>query len=144
MIPDFDEFGNLPIGGHHCTWEEFLEKFNFTEHRGELCIKLKEILALAKRCGFLKVLIGGSFPTSKPDPSDMDLSWVTDVEVTKETVNPECVSLMEDTVAKTRYGWNMQYLALDHDLARIQFWARNFGYCFKTKRDRGTVVIDLL
>lgn len=144
MIPDFDEFGHLPVGGHDCTWEEFYEKFNVTEQRRELCLKLYEILGLARKCGFLKVLIGGSFPTAKPNPSDIDLSWVTDVEVTKDVVKPECVHLMEDTVAKAKYGWNMQYLPIDHDLPSIQYWAREFGFCFKTKRDRGMVVIDLL
>ena len=143
MIPPFDEFGHLPVGGHECTWEEFHERFRINERRTELCTKLIGIVEIAKSCGFLKVLVGGSFPTSKERPGDMDLAWVTDFEITKDNVKPECVQLMEDQIAAERFGWNMQYLPIDHDLERIQYWAQMLGYCTKTKRDRGMLVLDL-
>ncbi|HTS35341.1 MAG TPA: hypothetical protein VMH04_06695 [Candidatus Solibacter sp.] len=143
LIPQFDEFGHLPVGGHECTWEEFYERFRINNHREELCNKLVELVRLAKNCGFLGVLIGGSFPTAKDNPDDMDLAWVTDFEVTKATVKPECVQLMEDRATTVNYGWSMQYLPIDHDHERIQQWAKAFGYCSKTKRDRGMLVLAL-
>jgi len=143
VIPPFDEFGHLPVGGHECTWEEFYERFRINEHRVELCTKLAELVRLAKDCGFLKLLIGGSFPTEKEKPKDMDLTWVTDFEVTKATVKPECVQLMEDRATAGNFGWNMQYLPIDHDHQQIQYWSKEFGLCFKTKRERGMLVLEL-
>jgi hypothetical protein len=143
MIPDFDECGHLPTGGHECTWEEFHARFRVNQHREELCKKLATLVELGRKCGFLKVLVGGSFPTAKDHPEDIDLAWVTDLEVTKDTVRPECIQLMEDRATHENFGWSMQYLAIDHDRQRIQYWARQFGYCSKTKRDRGMLVIDL-
>lgn len=143
MIPAFNESGHLPVGGHYCTWQEFYERFRFNERREVLCTKLERVLAVARRCGFIRVMIGGSFPTAVDMPRDIDLSWITEPDVTKDTVSPECVKLMDDAIAKSEYGWNMLYLPLDRDEDRIQRWARELGFCFKSHKDRGMLVLDL-
>ncbi len=143
MIPGFDAFGHLPVGGHACTLEEIFERFRVNEHRTGLCQKFEHILEIARNCGFVAVLIGGSFPTSKDRPRDMDLMWITEPDVDKEKVKPECRRLMEDTAAKEEYGWNMQYLAIDHDEDKIQYWARQYGFCSYTNRERGMLFMDL-
>jgi len=143
MIPAFNDSGHLPVGGHYCTWEEFYERFRFNDRRVSLCDKLQGILGLARRCGFLRVIIGGSFPSTAPAPRDIDLSWIVDDDVTKETVRPECVALMDSMAAEGKYQWSMMCLPLDNDDARIQLWATRLGFCFKTKKERGTLVIDL-
>jgi hypothetical protein len=88
MIPAFNEYGHLPVGGHACTWQEFNERFRHNDRRRALCAKLEEIVRMARGCGFLKVLIGGSFPTAEEAPGDMDLAWVTDFNVTKGYCRP--------------------------------------------------------
>jgi hypothetical protein len=143
MIPAFNNFGHLPVGGHYCTWEEFYERFRVNDCRISLCEKLQEILVLARHCGFLRVMIGGSFPTATVAPRDMDLTWITDFNVEKKTVKPECVKLMDAVAAREEYDWDMMYLPIDHDNEQVQDWARNLGFCTKTLRDRGTLVIDL-
>ena len=144
MIPALDAFGHLPAGGHHCTWPEFYERFQTNDRRRDICKKLDGILALARQCGFLKVLVGGSFPTAEEQPDDMDLTWIVDKDVSKDTVKPECVKLMDDRIAADEFsGWSMLYLPLNHDEVEIQFWAHKLGFCAKTKRDRGTLVLDL-
>jgi hypothetical protein len=143
MIPRFNEFGHLPVGGHQCTWDEFFDRFRITDRRRELCAKLEEVLAIARVCGFLKVMVGGSFPTSEENPGDIDLAWVTDFEVTKETVKPECIQLMDSRIAEEKYHWSMLFLPVDHDHQRIQDWALRLGYCAKTRRDRGMLVLDI-
>jgi hypothetical protein len=143
MIPDFDQFGNLPSGGHECTWEEFHGRFRFAGRREVLCRALEPIVQLARNCGFLRVMIGGSFPTSKSEPGDIDVTWITDPDVSKDTVRPECVKLMEDHTAKGEFGFNMFFLPIDNDRAQIQKWALLFGFCAKTKKDRGMLVIEL-
>jgi hypothetical protein len=143
MIPAFNDFGHLPVGGHHCTWDEFHARFRFSERRTALCEKLRGIVDLARRCGFLKVMIGGSFPTAIPAPRDLDLTWIVSQNVTRETVRPECVTLLDTMAAEEEHKCSMMYVAVGDDEAKIQDWAKNLGFCAKTKRDRGTVVIDL-
>src|SRR5580704_13489307 len=105
MIPTLDSFGHLPAGGHTCTLAECFMRFRINEHRDVLCAKFENISEIARKCGFIAVLIGGSFPTGKERPRDMDLMWITEPDVEKETVSPACRQLMEDTVAKEVYGW---------------------------------------
>ena len=143
MIPALNDFGHLPVGGHYCTWEEFYERFRFNDCRTLLCAKLQGVLDLARRCGFIRVIIGGSFPTAAVAPRDIDISWITAADVTKETVKPECVKLMDNMASQEEYQWDMNYLPLDHDKERIDRWAKDLGFCFKTHRDRGTLIIDL-
>jgi hypothetical protein len=143
MIPALDAFGQLPVGGHACTIKELYARFRVNEHRAALCDKFEHLVQLAKQCGFVAVLIGGSFPTQKDQPRDMDLIWITEPEVSKATVRPQCQKLMEDTAAKEEYGWNMQYLAINHDDVKIQYWARQFGFCSLTRRERGMLFIDI-
>lgn len=143
MIPAFNEFGHLPVGGHCCTWEDFYARFRFGERRDSLCEKLQGIIDLARRCGFLRVIIGGSFPTAIQAPRDIDLTWITSAGVTKETVNPECVKLMDSMAAERAYQWSMLFMPLDNDHELIQDWAKSLGHCVKTHKDRGTLVIDL-
>lgn len=143
MIPSFNDVGHLPVGGHYCTWAEFYDRFRCNERRAALCEALEPIVQLARDCGFLRVMVGGSFPTAAAHPSDLDLTWITADDVSKETVRPECVKLMEDTAAKAAFGWNMLYLPINHHDEDIQHWARELGFCLKTRRNRGMVVIDL-
>ena len=75
MIPSLIDDINLPIGGHECTLAEIEERFAVNEHRMSLFTRLVAVLRLAKRCGFLHALLGGSFPTAKELPNDIDITW---------------------------------------------------------------------
>ena len=141
MIPDFDQNGHLPAGGHRCTWDEFFSRFRTNHQRACLCEKFAKVLQLARNCGFLAVLVGGSFATAKEDPRDLDLTWITHPDVTKDTVKPECRKLMEDSGEV--YGWSMLYLPINHNEEDIDHWARELGLCAKTKAIRGTIFLDL-
>ena len=143
MIPDFNEYGDLPVGGHSCSFDELERRFKINECRNALCEKLTQIIELARRCGFIKALIGGSFPTAKQEPGDIDIAWITPKGVTKDTVQPGCVKLMEDNTASSEYGWSMQYLPVGEDEDRIQYWARQFGFDSYTLRERGVLLLDL-
>jgi hypothetical protein len=143
MIPDFDEYGNLPVGTHSCTFDEFYTRFRVNAHRSSLCEKFEIILRIARNCGFLAVLVGGSFATAKETPRDMDLTWLTEIDVDKERVKPECLALMDDAAAQAESGWSMMYLPIDHDQERIAHWGRELGFCHYTRRNRGTLYIEL-
>ncbi len=141
MIPDFNEHGELPIGAHSCTLEECFERFEFGERRQYLCERLRAILPEARRCGFLKLMIGGSFTTRKDRPGDIDMLWITETDVNKDNVSPNCIKYLEDT--GQIYGWSTLYLPIDDDHQRIQSWAQEFGYNSHTARVQGMIVINL-
>lgn len=82
LIPDFDEDGNLPVGIHFSTWEEFTKRFGGGSQRQYLLQGLKKVLSNLRIAGCSRIFIDGSFTTKKEWPNDYDACW----EV--EGVNP--------------------------------------------------------
>ena len=82
MIPEFDNDGNLPVGIHFSSWEEFVERFGNGLQRQYLIQGLKKLISNLRIAGCRRVFIDGSFTTTKDFPSDYDACW----EV--EGVNP--------------------------------------------------------
>jgi hypothetical protein len=75
MIPDFDTNGNLPIGIHEATLEEFKEHFAINLIRLDLFEKLKHVIFLLNRFNCRAIFIDGSYVTSKINPNDIDMCW---------------------------------------------------------------------
>ncbi len=75
MIPDFNADGNLPLGLHSCTWEEFVGRFGQTAHRQQLLAGLRMVLDHLKTQACKRVFINGSFITTKETPKDYDMCW---------------------------------------------------------------------
>lgn len=72
MIPPFDNRGFLPSGIHHCTADEFLQRFVSGRKRQEFFDPIKNIINYAANLHAAGILIGGSFVSDKKDPSDID------------------------------------------------------------------------
>lgn len=77
-FPAFTEWGTLPPGFWHVSFEDFIGKLTFNAHRKAQVKLLFEALSLLKSAGCKKVTIAGSFASSKPKPSDIDLIWDRD------------------------------------------------------------------
>ena len=75
MIPDFNEYGLLPIGVHWSSIEEVKEKLGFSTKRMELINGLEEALRNFKAAGCKKLYLDGSFVTSKLEPGDIDVCY---------------------------------------------------------------------
>jgi hypothetical protein len=79
-IPELDANGFLPVGLHDCTLDEVDERFGVfqtSDRRVRLFHALEEYVTEVGRTGMaLYLLIDGSFVTSKPEPSDVDLILV--------------------------------------------------------------------
>ncbi len=80
MIPDFREDGYLPEGLHLATFDEVADRFGTGSHRrAYLLQRLRKWVALAHSTGAKRLLIAGSFVTSKTDPNDIDsVIWLAD------------------------------------------------------------------
>jgi hypothetical protein len=71
----FDERGLLPAGCHEFrNWNTFASAFAFNPHRERLLSGLRKFIQdeLATVGRGLDLVVGGSFLSNKPDPSDID------------------------------------------------------------------------
>ena len=144
MIPPFADGINLPPGGHECTWDELVDRFCSGYGRQNLCQRLRQLVERAKRCGALKVLVGGSFPTSKKEPGDLDLSWIVPESIRKDSLSQECRELLtEPKHSRERFGCDTLYLPIAGNHEKIQYWAAQLGYDTKTRTERGMALLDL-
>lgn len=145
MIPAFIDNLNLPVGGHRCTLAELEERFANNDHRRSLFKVILEVMRLAKKCGFLHALLGGSFPTAKERPKDIDITWFCVPGTAKTTVSPECIQIMEDASDKG----NFLFVPFDIGTGpaewpqKMDFWAAQIGFDAKTKTDRGVLLVNL-
>jgi hypothetical protein len=74
MLPAFDEFGNLPPGFHPCTVEELTARYGHGSPEREVeTAELARFITWARQAGIARVLVDGSYITSKVAPNDIDL-----------------------------------------------------------------------
>lgn len=74
MLPDFDEFGNLPPGIHPATIEEIILRFGIgSPERDVEGQELLEFVKWARLAGVRRLIIDGSFVTAKEASNDVDL-----------------------------------------------------------------------
>ncbi len=71
-IPPFNELGYLPPGIYETSWLEFMNRFALNRQRQRLVTGLAAALRKLGVAGCRRVLIGGSFVTSKEHPNDFD------------------------------------------------------------------------
>ena len=71
-IPPFNELGYLPPGIYEITWTQLMERFATNPQRLRLVTGLAAALRKLAIAGCRRVLIGGSFVTSKEHPNDFD------------------------------------------------------------------------
>ena len=73
MIPVFRPDGYLPEGLHAAAEAEVTFRFGSTgSRRRRLVLRLRRWVALARQVRARRLLVDGSFVTSKPDPNDID------------------------------------------------------------------------
>jgi hypothetical protein len=72
-IPDFRADGFLPEGVHDATIDEVVARFGAqNERRRRLAAQLVQWIDLSKAVGIIRILVAGSFVTSKARPVDLD------------------------------------------------------------------------
>ena len=108
MIPGFGANGLLPEGVHHATLEEFEQRFAYfdvSDRRFRLFDKLRELYHQARGSGIVRrILVGGSFVTSKPEPNDFDCVLVLDSAVRGNDLRPSEYNLASRHMARHLFG----------------------------------------
>ncbi|MCA9111369.1 MAG: hypothetical protein KDA52_15560 [Planctomycetaceae bacterium] len=73
MIPEFRDDGFLPEGLHKASKSEVLFRFGTTtRQRRRLALRLKRWIELAFAIDAIRLVVDGSFVTSKSEPNDID------------------------------------------------------------------------
>lgn len=144
MIPEFLDGVNLSPGVHYSTVDEIEQRFGFSPRRVQLMKQLRHLLNSGRHCGFVLMAIGGSFPTAKEAPGDLDILWFTPNGMDKSNVPAGCADLMDDTKAKDIHGCNMMYIPLDPQReGLVEYWVQQLGFDTKTRTDRGMLVLEI-
>jgi len=73
MIPSLNENGYLPPGIHPATLDEIAVAFGSSSpERQELMQSLRWLVEMCRKDDVARLIVNGSFVTSKPDPDDVD------------------------------------------------------------------------
>jgi hypothetical protein len=74
VLPDFDDNGNLPPGTHKCNLEVIVARFG--QGSPERVLETSELVGFvswARQAGISRLLVDGSYVTSKLAPVDVDI-----------------------------------------------------------------------
>ena len=77
-LPPLNREGELPEGAHHETMDEVRTQFGgSTPQRQAVTARLRRIYQFASATGkLIRLVIFGSYVTTKPDPNDVDVILV--------------------------------------------------------------------
>jgi len=112
-LPDFNAKGDLPPGVYRATMEDVVSRFGSgSPERGRATKTLQRILELARATTNLdRMIVFGSFVTSKLQPNDVDVILVMRDEFRLETC-PEAAKLLFD------------HATAEQNLGASVFWIR--------------------
>lgn len=92
MIPPFDADGDLPLGRHSATWLEFRERFCIftnSDRRLQLCRRIAQMIEEARTAHIVeRIIFGGSFVSTRPEPNDFACVVVLQAETRYEMLQP--------------------------------------------------------
>ncbi len=142
MIPDFDDNGNLPPGIHYCFWDEFKERFGYTDKRLEMIGGMEAVMIEFKSAGCRTFYVNGSFVTSEAKPRDFDCCWdndAVDIEYLKKNA-PLILKYYDSAAQKAKYKGEIYQSdqAVDESTSSIEFFQRD-----RELNKKGIIAIEL-
>lgn len=132
-IPPLDRNGDLPVGIHPASLDEVRLAFGeSTFMRRVIFSRLERIADVARRTGHLvRLIVYGSFVTSKAEPQDVDVFLVFDDAFDASQCDRETGLLLDHAAADAHFGasvfWARRPIAFGGEQATAEFW--------QTKRD---------
>jgi hypothetical protein len=105
-LPSLDSKGELPEGVHRATIDEVIVRFGSgTPQRQIVTANLLRIYNLAKATGRLeRLIIFGSYITTKPDPNDIDLILILRDDFNVNACDEETKKLFDHQQAVQEFG----------------------------------------
>lgn len=111
-LPSFDHKGELPEGVHRAAMEEVVSRFGRgTPEREAVTARLLRIYGLAKATRELeRLVIFGSYVTTKPDPKDVDIVLVMRDDFQVGTYGEPARGLFDHAQAAEVFGASVFWL----------------------------------
>ena len=105
-LPNLNDAGELPEGLHQATIDEGIAQFGRgTSQREIMSARLRRIHQLAKDTNHLqRLIIFGSYITSKPEPNDIDLVLIFDDDFDITTCAEDEKRLLNHQQATNEFG----------------------------------------
>jgi hypothetical protein len=124
LLPPFDEFGYSPPGIHACRVEELVARFGSGSPEREVeTQELIDFFAWARRVGFERVIVNGSYVTSKAAPNDVDVVFLPAADYPRS----------ESPYGQNESRWPFLQVLVAVDAMDLEQWSlKDFG----TDRDR--------
>lgn len=124
MLPALNSDGNLPEGVHLATEDEVFARFATPSARRQwLGEQLRSLLALAKSTGQrARVVLGGSFVTSKEVPNDLDVWVVMSTEFAIEALPTPAYIVFDHVQARLRFQADVFWTKASIDPQVLHLW----------------------
>lgn len=139
MIPEFNQRGALPPGIHLTTWDEFAGRFvvfSRSDRRLRIGEKIRALYDEARQSGIVRrILIAGSYVTSKAEPNDFDCLIVLDPAIVGTILVPFQYNLISRRQARRTFQGDV-VPALDGSASCVEYVE-----FFQTARDGNRVGI---
>ena|SRR6266404_2885955 len=134
MLPPFDNVGNLPPGIHPCSVAELVARFGRgSEERAAEINELVHFIEAAKTAGVRRLMVNGSFVTSKVSPNDVDVVFLPGPDYPRQ--GPR---LDDDELV-----WPFLQIIVAADDADFEAWATRQFATDRKKRPKGVVEVML-
>lgn len=111
-IPDFQVDGYLPEGVHVATLEEIEHRFGWNESRRRLFDRVREWVVYARTIAAPRVLLNGSFVTSKEQPNDVDAACLLPDDFDEQRRRGKVEAVLIYSMLATQYPQEI-YAAFD-------------------------------
>ncbi len=133
-LPSFNTNGDLPSGIHGATLDEIVQRFGTSQGQRYQCTRrLLHVCHLARRTGCLRrVIIFGSYVTSKIEPNDIDVVLILSDDFRLDSCDIECRALFDHATAQARYGASIFWI---RPSLLIGEGVEDFIAYWQTKRD---------
>jgi hypothetical protein len=105
-LPDFNQDGYLPPGIYAASLAEVVERFGTaSQARNRQAELLRQVVEAAKNYPIIKrVLLWGSFVTTRLEPADVDYSIVVSIDHWRTILHPEHRRFFQPFEARLFYG----------------------------------------
>lgn len=115
----------LRQGTHYCSWDEFVRCFGQGSRRAHLLTGLQALAQVLKAAGCEEVRLGGSFVTTKPEPSDYDLVCMVNERLDKSLL-PWYLAEAFRPMVRDEYGGDFFYSTR---VVKTHWFSREYSPC---------------
>jgi predicted nucleotidyltransferase len=145
VLPEFSLDGDLPVGVHIASWQEFRARLGaVTSRRVWLTSRLEALVELATKSGKLRrIFVWGSFVTAKPNRRDLDILLIMDEDFEVERIPLPAQAVFDSVRAKLLFESDVFWSRASIGEEVLQLWLETYQTS-RTFRKRGIVELELL